>query len=282
MSKKNHQDQPSVDAPKKLKRKAYERELERLEIELVKLQGWIRHEGLRVAVVFEGRDSAGKGGTIKRITNRTNPRVVRVVALPTPTDREKSQYYLQRYIPHLPAAGEMVLFDRSWYNRLGVERVMGFCSDDEYERFLEICPGFEHSLVEDGIILIKYWLHINDDEQERRFRQRITDRRRRWKLSPMDVASWDKWVDYSRARDNMLRHTDTAWAPWNIVDANIKRNARLNVIRHLLDQIHYEDLTPAPVDLPERPPKGDYELADDITLRIIPDHYGQGDVTTEN
>ena len=282
MSKKNHQDQPSVDAPKKLKRKAYERELERLEIELVKLQGWIRHEGLRVAVVFEGRDSAGKGGTIKRITNRTNPRVVRVVALPTPTDREKSQYYLQRYIPHLPAAGEMVLFDRSWYNRLGVERVMGFCSDDEYERFLEICPGFEHSLVEDGIILIKYWLHINDDEQERRFRQRITDRRRRWKLSPMDVASWDKWVDYSRARDNMLRHTDTAWAPWNIVDANIKRNARLNVIRHLLDQIPYEDLTPAPVDLPERPPKGDYELADDITLRIIPDHYGQGDVTTEN
>ena len=238
----------------KLKRKAYERELERLEVELVKLQGWIKEKGLRVVVVFEGRDSAGKGGTIKRITNRTNPRIVRTVALPTPTEREKTQVYIQRYMAHLPAAGEMVLFDRSWYNRAGVERVMGFCTDEEYDDFLERCPDFERFLVDDGIFLIKYWLHIDDDVQEKRFRARIDDRRRRWKLSPMDVASWDKWVDYSKARDEMLRHTDTEWAPWNIVDANIKRNARLNVIRHLLDQIPYEDLTPPHVELPERPP----------------------------
>lgn len=261
-------------APEKMKRKAYEKELARLEIELVKLQAWIRHEGLRVVVVFEGRDTAGKGGTIKRITNRLNARVVRVVALPTPTEREKTQYYLQRYVPHLPAAGEMVLFDRSWYNRLGVERVMGFCSDSEYQRFLKTCPEFELGLVEDGIILIKYWLHITDDEQERRFRQRINDTRKRWKLSPMDVASWDKWVDYSNARDIMLRHTDRDWAPWNIVDANIKRNARLNVIRHLLEQIPYEDLSPSPIELPSRPPKGDYEVPPDLDLKIIPDHYG--------
>ncbi|MGI9578268.1 MAG: polyphosphate kinase 2 [Microthrixaceae bacterium] len=260
--------------PAKLKRKVYEKELARLEIELVKLQEWIKAEGLRVAVVFEGRDSAGKGGTIKRITNRTSPRVIRTVALPTPTEREKTEFYLQRYIAHLPAAGEMVLFDRSWYNRLGVERVMGFCSDEEYERFLDICPGFERALVDDGIILIKYWLHIEDEEQERRFRSRINDPRKVWKLSPMDLASWDKWVDYSRARDNMLLHTDTEWAPWHIVDANVKRNARLNVIRHLLAQIPYGDLTRPAVELPERPPKGDYELADGIDLKVIPDHYG--------
>ncbi|MFA9564041.1 MAG: polyphosphate kinase 2 [Acidimicrobiales bacterium] len=258
----------------KLKRKAYERELERLEVELVKLQGWIKEKGLRVVVVFEGRDSAGKGGTIKRITNRTNPRIVRTVALPTPTEREKTQVYIQRYMAHLPAAGEMVLFDRSWYNRAGVERVMGFCTDEEYDDFLERCPDFERFLVDDGIILIKYWLHIDDDVQEKRFRARIDDRRRRWKLSPMDVASWDKWVDYSKARDEMLRHTDTEWAPWNIVDANIKRNARLNVIRHLLDQIPYEDLTPPHVELPERPPLGGYHVAEDLDLKIIPDHYG--------
>ena len=258
----------------KLKRKAYERELERLEVELVKLQGWIKEKGLRVVVVFEGRDSAGKGGTIKRITNRTNPRIVRTVALPTPTEREKTQVYIQRYMAHLPAAGEMVLFDRSWYNRLGVERVMGFCTDEEYDDFLEQCPEFDRFLVDDGIILIKYWLHIDDDVQEKRFRARIDDRRRRWKLSPMDVASWDKWVDYSKARDEMLRHTDTEWAPWNIVDASIKRNARLNVIRHLLDQIPYEDLTPPHVELPERPPLGNYRVPEDLDLKIIPDHYG--------
>jgi polyphosphate kinase 2 len=259
---------------KKLKRKAYESELARLEAELVKLQEWIKAEGLRIVVVFEGRDSAGKGGTIKRITNRTSPRVFRTVALPAPTDREKTELYLQRYMAHLPAAGEMVLFDRSWYNRLGVERVMGFCTDEEYHRFLQICPGFEHALVDDGIILIKYWLHITDEEQERRFRSRIDDPRKVWKLSPMDIASWDKWVDYSRARDEMLRHTDTEWAPWHIVDANIKRHARLNVIRHLLDQIPYEDITRPPVDLPPRPDKGDYVLPDDLDLKFVPDHYG--------
>ncbi len=264
----------STDMPVKMKRKAYEKELARLEVELVRLQEWIRHEGLRVVVIFEGRDSAGKGGVIKRITNRTSPRVIRTVALPTPTDREKSQFYLQRYIPHLPAAGEMILFDRSWYNRLGVERVMGFCSDDEYERFLHGCPEFERNLVNDGILLIKYWLHITDDEQERRFRARIDDPRKQWKLSPMDLASWDKWVDYSRARDVMLRHTDTQWAPWNIVDANIKRNARLNVIRHLLDQIPYQELGRPEVVLPDRPGKGDYEVPADLDLTPIPDHYG--------
>ena len=264
----------STDKPVKMKRKAYEKELARLEVELVKLQEWIKSEGLRVVVIFEGRDSAGKGGVIKRITNRTSPRVIRTVALPAPSDREKTQLYLQRYIPHLPAAGEMVLFDRSWYNRLGVERVMGFCTDEEYDIFLHRCPEFEHMLVHDGVILIKYWLHITDDEQEQRFRSRIDDPRKQWKLSPMDVASWDKWVDYSRARDEMLRYTDTEWAPWNIVDANIKRNARLNVIRHLLDQIPYEDLPGPDVDLPDRPPVGDYRVPADVDLTPIADHYG--------
>jgi polyphosphate kinase 2 len=264
-----------VDLPpqKKLKRKAYEKELARLEIELVKQQQWIKAKGLKVVVIFEGRDSAGKGGTIKRITNRLNPRLARIVALPAPTEREKTQVYLQRYMAHLPAAGEMILFDRSWYNRLGVERVMGFCTDTEYERFLRECPTFERALVEEDIILVKYWLHINDEEQERRFQARIEDPRRRWKLSPMDIASWDKWVDYSRARDAMLEHTHTDWAPWHIVNANVKRNARLNVIRHLLDAVPYEDLTPVQVELPERPPVGDYEPPAEILDLLIPDHY---------
>ena len=264
----------SEKAPKKMKRKAYEAELARLEVELVRLQGWIRTQGLRVVVVFEGRDTAGKGGTIKRITRRLSPRVVRVVALPTPTEREKSEYYLQRYIPHLPAAGEMVLFDRSWYNRLGVERVMGFCTDQQYHRFLQQCPAFEFSLVNDGIILIKYWLHITDEVQEERFRQRAIDPRRQWKLSPMDLASWNKWVDYSRARDIMFEHTDTHFAPWSVVDANIKRNARLNVIRHLLDQIDYEAIERDVVEFPHRPHVGDYVSPDVQDYRIIPDHYG--------
>ena len=257
-----------------MKRKAYERELARLEIELVRLQEWIKAEGLRVVVVFEGRDSAGKGGVIKRITRRLSPRVVHVVALPTPTEREKTQYYLQRYIPHLPAAGEMVLFDRSWYNRLGVERVMGFCTDEEYEQFLVQCPAFELSIVNDGIILIKYWLHITDETQEARFKKRATDPRRQWKLSPMDIESWNKWVDYSRARDVMFEHTDTAWAPWHLVDANIKRHARLNVIRHLLDQIDYQSIERPIVEFPPRPDKGDYEPSDMGQRTIIPDHYG--------
>ena len=261
-------------APKKLKRKAYEKELERLEIELVRMQYWANETGARIVVIFEGRDAAGKGGTIKRIMNRLNPRTARVVALPAPTEREKTELYLQRYIPHLPAAGEIVFFDRSWYNRLGVERVMGFCTDEQYERFLALCPEFERLLVEDGILLIKYWLHIEDEEQERRFRARIDDPRRRWKLSPMDVASWDKWVDYSRARDAMLRATDTEWAPWHVVDANIKRNARLNVIRDLLSTVPYERLKPKVFELPPRPPLKGYEPPEDIVYRWIPDHYG--------
>lgn len=260
--------------PKKMKRKAYETELARLEIELVKLQQWIKAEGLRVVVVFEGRDSAGKGGTIKRITNRLSPRIVRVVALPTPTDREKSQYYLQRYIPHLPAAGEMVLFDRSWYNRLGVERVMGFCTDEQYEQFLDECPRFELSLVEDGIILIKYWMHITDETQEKRFRARAHDPRKQWKLSAMDVASWNKWVDYSKARDAMFEATNTDHAPWHVVDANIKRNARLNVIRHLLSQIDYEKIEREVVEFPDRPDVGDYMPPAIDESDVIPDHYG--------
>ena len=258
---------------KKLKRKAYERELAELEVELVKQQQWIKDQGLRVVVIFEGRDSAGKGGTIKRITYRLNPRLARVVALPAPTEREKTQLYLQRYIAHLPAGGEMVLFDRSWYNRLGVERVMGFCTDEEYEKALVEFPKFEKELVDDGIILIKYWLHINDEVQEERFQGRIEDPRKRWKLSPMDIASWDKWVDYSIARDTMLEHTHTEWAPWNIVNANVKRNARLNVIRHLLEAVPYEDLTPKRIKLPKRPPVGDYEPPEAIVDLLIPDHY---------
>jgi polyphosphate kinase 2 len=265
--------QMQLPSQTKLKRKPYEKELARLEVELVKQQQWVKAQGLRVIVIFEGRDSAGKGGTIKRITRRLNPRLARVVALPAPTEREKTQLYLQRYITHFPAAGEMILFDRSWYNRLGVERVMDFCTEDEYQRFLVEVPPFERALVDDGIILIKYWLHINDGEQERRFEARIEDRRRRWKLSPMDVASWDKWVDYSKARDVMMEHTHTDWAPWHIVNANVKRNARLNVIRHLLNAVPYEDLSPPVVKLPKRPPVGDYEPPDELLDLLIPDHY---------
>jgi len=260
--------------PSKMKRKDYEAELARLEVELVRLQEWIRVQGLRVVVVFEGRDTAGKGGTIKRITAPLNPRLARVVALPKPTDRERSQYYLQRYIPHLPAAGEMVLFDRSWYNRLGVERVMGFCTDEQYEQFLVECPRFEASLVDDGIVLIKYWLHITDETQEQRFRARAEDPAKQWKLSPMDLASWSKWVEYSAARDAMFAATDTEHAPWHVVDANIKRNARLNVIRHLLDQIEYGSVEREVIEFPDRPDQGDYLPPDIAAFNVIPDHYG--------
>ena len=234
------------DRPKRMKRKEYDRELARLEIELVKLQGWIKAQGLKDAVVFEGRDSAGKGGVIKRITYRLSPRVVRVVALPAPTERQKTQWYFQRYIPHPPSGGEMVLFDRSWYNRAGVERVMGFCTTEQYEEFMATVNGFELALVRSGTILLKYWLDITDETQEKRFQQRIHDPRRRWKLSPMDLEARSRWVDYSRARDAMLMHTSTEHAPWYVVDANIKRHARLNIISHLLSQVAYEDLTPPP------------------------------------
>jgi polyphosphate kinase 2 len=255
-----------------LKRKRYELELAKLEAELAKLQAWIVDQGLRVAVVFEGRDAAGKGGTIKTITRRLNPRVVRTVALPTPTERQKTEWYLQRYVPHLPAGGEMVLFDRSWYNRLGVERVMGFCTDEEYDDFLRLSPGFERVLVEDGIILIKYWLHVNDEEQEKRFQRRNTDPRRRWKLSPMDLEARARWVEYSKARDVMLEHTHTDWAPWVVADFTSKRVGRLNVVRHLLDQVPYEDLTPRPLRLPDRQAQGDYKRSDWSSL-LIPEVY---------
>ncbi len=228
----------------------YDRELRRLQVELVKLQEWIRHENLRVVVLFEGRDAAGKGGAIKRITESLNPRVCRVVALGTPTEREKSQWYFQRYVPHLPAAGEMVLFDRSWYNRAGVERVMGFCTDHQYEEFMQSCPEFERMLVRSGIVLIKYWFSVSDAEQERRFQDRMSKPTKRWKLSPMDLESRKHWAGYSRAKDEMFAITDTRQVPWYVVNAENKKSARLNVIRHLLSMIPYRDLTPEPLKLP--------------------------------
>jgi polyphosphate kinase len=228
----------------------YNKELRRLHIELAKLQEWIRHEGLRVVALFEGRDAAGKGGVIKRITEPLNPRICRVVALSTPTEREKSQWYFQRYVAHLPAAGEMVLFDRSWYNRAGVERVMGFCTEAQYQEFLQSCPEFERMLVRSGIKLLKYWFSVSDDEQERRFQERMHNVAKRWKLSPMDLESRKHWADYSRAKDEMFAVTDTRQVPWFVVNAENKEAARLNVIRHLLSQFEYRDLTPKPVALP--------------------------------
>jgi polyphosphate kinase len=236
----------------RLKNKAYLAELRRLQIELVKLQEWIRHEGLRVVVVFEGRDAAGKGGVIKTITQSLNPRVCRVVALAAPTEREKTQWYFQRYVAHLPAAGEMVLFDRSWYNRAGVERVMGFCTDEDYHEFLRSCPEFERMLVRSGIILIKYWFSVSDAEQERRFQARINDPTKRWKLSPMDLQSRSRWLDYSKAKDEMFAHCDIKQAPWYVVNADDKKRARLNGITHLLSLIPYEDLTPEAIEMPPR------------------------------
>ena len=228
----------------------YEKELRRLQIELVKFQEWVRHEGLRVVVVFEGRDGAGKGGAIKRITDTLNPRVCRVVALPAPTEREKSQWYFQRYVAHLPAAGEIVLFDRSWYNRAGVERVMGFCTGEEYLEFLRSCPEFERMLVRSGIQLVKYWFSVSSEEQERRFQDRLKNPAKRWKLSPMDLESRSRWVQYSRAKDEMFAHTDIKQAPWNVVHSDDKQASRLNVIRHLLGTVAYRDLTPQKLTLP--------------------------------
>jgi polyphosphate kinase 2 len=237
---------------KKISNELYEKELARLQIELVKLQEWIKHKGLRVVVLFEGRDAAGKGGAIKRITESLSPRVCRVVALPAPTDREKTQWYFQRYIQHLPATGEMILFDRSWYNRAGVEQVMGFCSEAEYREFLRSCPEFERMLVRSGIILIKYWFSVSDDEQEKRFQDRIYHPTKHWKLSPMDLESRSRWVEYSKAKDEMFAHCDIKQAPWFVVDGDVKKRARLNVISHLLSIIDYEDLSPTPVELPRR------------------------------
>jgi len=236
----------------KLPRKFYENELVRLQEELVKLHYWIKDQGLKVVVIFEGRDAAGKGGVIKRITERLNPRICRVMALSTPTEREKSQWYFQRYVPHLPAAGEMVLCDRSWYNRAGVERVMGFCTEEEYKEFLRSCPEFERMLVRSGIVLVKYWFSVSDEVQEQRFQGRLEDPRKRWKLSPMDLESRDRWADYSRAKDDMFKYTDIKQAPWYVVDADLKRRARLNCIAHLLSLIPYPDLTPGAPNLPPR------------------------------
>jgi polyphosphate kinase 2 len=246
------------DGKKKMKGKEYEAALEPLYLELIKLQEWVKHAGLKVVVLFEGRDAAGKGGTIKTITQSLNPRICRVVALGTPTEREKTQFYFQRYVAHLPAAGEMVLFDRSWYNRAGVERVMGFCTEEEYQEFLRSCPEFERMLVRSGIVLIKYWFSVSDDEQERRFQDRINDPTKNWKLSPMDLHSRARWVDYSRAKDEMFAHTDIKQAPWWVVRADDKRRARLNCIAHLLKQIPYKEMDRPKVEMPPRQEKAGY------------------------
>jgi polyphosphate kinase 2 len=257
----------------KMSNKSYFEEIERLQTELVKLHEWIKQKGLKVVVLFEGRDAAGKGGVIKRITERLNPRVARICALGTPTEREKSQWYFQRYVAQLPAAGEMVLFDRSWYNRAGVERVMGFCTEEEYAEFMRSCPEFERMLVRSGIILIKYWFSVSDDEQEKRFQSRITDITKRWKLSPMDLESRRKWEAYSQAKDEMFSYTDIKQAPWYVVDANDKKRARLNCISHLLGQIPYEDLTPPPIELPPRERSGGYVRPPITDQTFVPNLY---------
>ncbi len=261
----------------KIPNNLYETELAQLQIELVKLQEWVKEKGLKVVVLFEGRDAAGKGGTIKRITEPLNPRICRVVALGTPTEREKKQWYFQRYVAHLPTAGEIVLFDRSWYNRAGVERVMGFCTDEEYEEFMRSCPEFERMLVRSGIMLIKYWFSVSDEEQESRFQSRITNPAKRWKLSPMDLESRRRWVEYSRAKDSMFIHTDIKQAPWYVVEADNKKRARLNCIRHFLSTIPYEDLTPEPIDLPPRAEDVGYVRPPMEDQNLIPDHYDEAD-----
>jgi polyphosphate kinase 2 len=253
----------------KLKRKVYEQELARLHGEFVKLQQWVVHKGLKVCIIFEGRDGAGKGGTIKAMTERVSPRIFRVVALPSPTEREKSQVYAQRYIPHLPAAGEVVIFDRSWYNRAGVERVMGFCTEEEVKRFLQMIPGIEKAFVEDGVILLKYWLEVSPDEQTRRLEARIEDPRKIWKLSDMDLKSYSRWYDYSRARDEMFLATDTSWAPWYVVHSDSKRRGRLNALTHILSRIPYEELPRAKVELPKRQHRGGYKEVD-YPFRVVP------------
>ena len=255
----------------RLSRKDYEEKLAELQVELVKLQEWVKAKGLKVVVVFEGRDAAGKGGTIKRITQRLNPRVCRVVALTKPTEREATQWYFQRYVPHLPCAGEIALFDRSWYNRAGVERVMGFCTEAEYQEFLRSCPEFERMLVRSGTILIKYWFSVSDEEQERRFQQRNEDPVRRWKLSPMDLQSRARWVEYSVAKDIMFAHTDIKQAPWYVVEADQKRRARLNCISHLLGLIDYEDLSPGPIQLSKKVIREGYVRPPMTDQTIIPE-----------
>ncbi|MGY1779252.1 polyphosphate kinase 2 [Geodermatophilus sp. SYSU D01036] len=267
---------PSVEEAPRSTRKVdpayYEKEMTRLQVELVKQQEYIRATGLRVVVLFEGRDAAGKGGAIQRITESVNPRATRVVALPAPTERERGQWYFQRYVEHLPTRGEMVLFDRSWYNRAGVERVMGFCTDQEYEEFLRSCPEFERMLVRSGITVLKYWFSVSDTEQEKRFQARLRDPAKRWKLSPMDLEARNRWVDFSKAKDAMFAATDIPEAPWWVVEADVKTRARLNVISHLLGQVPYEDLTPEPPVLPPRPPNDEEYVRPLIdTQRFVPD-----------
>jgi polyphosphate kinase 2 len=258
---------------KRLDRKTFDKELERLQRELVLMQEYMKAKGLKVVVVFEGRDAAGKGGVIKRIAERTSPRVWRIAALATPTERERTQWYFQRYVEHLPAAGELVMFDRSWYNRAGVERVMGFCTEEEYQEFMRTCPEFERMLVRSGIILIKYWFSVSDAEQERRFQARVNDPMRRWKLSPMDLKSREKWVEYSRAKDDMFAHTDIKQAPWWVVDADDKRRARLNCIAHLLSTVPYEDVIPPPLELPKRQTDEHYIRPPITDQTFVPEIY---------
>jgi polyphosphate kinase 2 len=257
---------------RRVPRVPYEKELYRLQAELMKVQEWVRSERARIVVIFEGRDAAGKGGTIKRVTQYLNPRMAQIAALPAPTEREKSQWYFQRYVEHLPSAGQVVLFDRSWYNRAGVEHVMGFCTKEEYHRFLHQCPIFERLLVEDGILLRKYWFSVSDDEQERRFKARLGDPMRQWKLSPMDLESITRWEDYSRAKDEMFVHTDIPEAPWYVVESEDKRRARINMISHLLSTLPYHEVKPAPIKLPRRPPTQGYVRAPREMQTYVPDH----------
>jgi polyphosphate kinase 2 len=267
--KKSKQEHADADPPAKLKRKPYEREMRVLHGELVAMQEWVKASGAKICVVFEGRDTAGKGGTIKRIVERVSPRVFRVIALPTPTDREKSQMYMQRYVPHFPAGGEVVIFDRSWYNRAGVERVMGFCKPEDTQRFLELAPSFEKAMVDSEILLLKYWLEVSPDEQTRRLEGRINDPRKVWKLSGMDLKSYSRWYDYSRARDAMFAATDTAWAPWWVAVTENKRRGRLNIISHLLSQVPYKPLAHKDVTLPKRQRAQGY-VEPELPMRHIP------------
>jgi polyphosphate kinase len=267
----NSQD-PHAAPPQRLGKKLYEAELYRLQAELVKMQEWVRTERARIVVIFEGRDAAGKGSTIKRVTAFLNPRVAQIVALPAPTERERTEWYFQRYVENLPAGGQIVLFDRSWYNRAGVERVMGFCTKEEYGRFLHQCPIFERLLVEDGILLRKYWFSVSDDEQEQRFRSRLEDPMRRWKLSPMDLESVSQWENYSRAKDEMFVHTDIPEAPWFVVESDDKRRARINMIAHLLSTVPYHDVQRLPLSLPPRPAAQGYVRAPRELQTYVPDH----------
>ncbi|MGH1564691.1 polyphosphate kinase 2 [Mumia sp. DW29H23] len=260
----------------KLTAKAYEAELARLQVELVKLQEWVRASGARIVILFEGRDAAGKGGTIKRVTENLNPRVARIAALPAPTERDKTQWYFQRYVEHLPAGGEIVLFDRSWYNRAGVERVMGYCTDEQYALFMRQAPQFEQMLIEDGILLRKYWFSVSDAEQLKRFRSRADDPIRRWKLSPTDIESVNRWEDYSRAKDEMMAYTDTVTSPWFVVESDSKKRARLNMIAHLLSTVPYTEVEPPRIEIPDRPPASrSYERPPRDRSTYVPDHVAE-------